>query len=68
MAAESGGSETWSALVFIGLGLWLADLLVIFFAPAAIRLGHGASFVTIIIVLAIVGLGVILLGRVRRAV
>jgi len=56
------GSGALSALTIIGLGVWLADLLVVFFAPAAFRVGHGS----IIIVLAIVGLGMILLGRNQR--
>jgi hypothetical protein len=60
------GGEAWSALVIIGLGVWLADLLVVFFAPAAFRVGHGSSFLIIIAVLAIVGLGLILLGRRHR--
>lgn len=63
---QTRGSGAMSALSIIGLGVWLADLLVVFFAPAGFRLGHGSTFITIIIVLAIVGLGLILLGRYQR--
>jgi NADH:ubiquinone oxidoreductase subunit 6 (subunit J) len=55
-----------SALTILGLGLWVVDLLVVFFAPAAIRLGHGSSFVGVILVLALVGLVLVLLGRRER--
>ena len=63
---QTRGSGAMSAATIIGLGIWLADLLVVFFAPAGFRLGHGPAFITIIVVLAIIGLGLILLGRYQR--
>lgn len=64
--SQTRGSGALSAWTIIGLGVWLADLLVVFFAPAGFRLGHGQTFISIIVVLAIVGLGLILLGRKQR--
>ncbi len=58
--------DSWSVLVVIGLGILLADLLVIFFAPAALRLGRGSVFVILIIALAIIGLALIVFGRNRQ--
>ena len=51
----------------IGGILWAFDLLVIFFLPAAFRLGHQAAFLTIVVVLALVGLLLIIFGMRRRA-
>ena len=35
--------ETGASLMVIGLGVWLADLLVIFFLPAGMKLGRYAG-------------------------
>jgi len=53
---EMGGS-----LMFAGLAIWVAGLLVLFYWPAGARLGHQPGFVAIIIVLA--ALGAVLMGR-----
>jgi hypothetical protein len=53
---EKGGS-----LMFVGLALWVAGLLVLFYMPAGIRLGHLRMFEGIVIVLG--ALGAVLMGR-----
>lgn len=55
MANESK-RETGASLMFIGLAVWVADLLVIFFLPAGVKIGHRATFVSIILILAVAGL------------
>lgn len=59
-------SETRRALAVIGLGVLLADLLVVFFAPAAFRLGRQSVFTAVIIILAALGLGLVMAGRRAR--
>ena len=54
------------AISFIGLAVIVVDLLVIFFAPAAFRLGRQSVFVVLIALLAVIGLGLIFWGRSRR--
>ena len=53
---EKGGS-----LMFVGLALWVAGLLVLFYMPAGVRLGHQRIFEAIVIVLG--ALGAVLMGR-----
>lgn len=59
--------ESGAALTAIGVILWAFDVLVFFFLPAAFRRGHYAGFLTIVIVLAVVGLVLIISGSRRRA-
>ena len=59
---EGGGS-----LMFIGLALWVADLLVVFYLPASIKLGRHGTFLGIIAVLATLGFISMLTGYMRRA-
>jgi phosphatidylserine synthase len=54
--------EAGSSLMFIGLAVLVAALLVVFFLPAAIRSGNHAIFVFIISVLAVTGVGFMLRG------
>jgi hypothetical protein len=51
---EKGGS-----LMFVGLALWVAGLLVLFYLPAG--LGHKRTFEAIVVVLG--ALGAVLMGR-----
>jgi uncharacterized membrane protein YqjE len=48
--------ETGTGLMFIGLTIWVADALVVFFLPAAMRLGSQSTFMAVIFVLALMGL------------
>jgi uncharacterized membrane protein len=62
MAAASDEHESNSSLTFIGLALWVAALLVVFFLPAAVKAGRHGVFVSIISVLAAGGLFLIVRG------
>jgi len=52
---EQGGS-----LMFAGLAVWVAGLLVLFYLPAGLRLGHSGRFEGILIGLGV--LGAVLMG------
>jgi uncharacterized membrane protein YqjE len=54
--------EKGMSLMFIGLAILVADLLVIFYLPAGVRLGSQATFMWIISVLAIAGLAFVVGG------
>jgi len=58
---ELGGS-----LMFIGLALWVADLLVVFYLPAMMKVGRHAPFVGIVAVLAVAGLTFMITGYALR--
>jgi len=53
---EKGGS-----LMFAGLAVWVAALLVLFFFPASFRSGHQWIFEIILVALGV--LGAVLMGR-----
>jgi uncharacterized membrane protein YqjE len=53
--------ETGSSLMFAGLAVWVAALLVLFYLPAGFRLGHQGTFVAILILLG--AGGAVLMGR-----
>ena len=59
------GRATW----FVGLAFLVADLLLIFFAPAALRIGRPTVFFAVIAAIAAVGCGLMIWGRIqsRRA-
>ena len=40
MAATLEKRETGTSLMFIGLAFWVVSLLVLFFLPAGIKVGH----------------------------
>lgn len=66
MATASDRRERASSQLFIGLALWVAALLVVFFLPAAVKAGRHEVFVSIISVLAAGGLFLVVRGmRVR---
>ena len=54
--------ETGASLMFLGLGVWMMDLLVVFFLPSGIRFGHYATFLGIIIAMGVVGLVLLIIG------
>ena len=60
--ADEAKRETGTGLMFIGLSLWVVDLLVIFFLPAGIKLGHERGFAAIIVILAAFGLALMMAG------
>jgi len=61
MADVEEKGETGGSLMFAGVAVWVAGLLVLFYLPAGYRLGHQAAFAAILIVLA--ALGAVLMGR-----
>lgn len=54
--------ETGASLMFIGLGVWVMDLLVVFFLPSGIKFGRYGTFLSIIIAMGILGLGLLIIG------
>jgi phosphatidylserine synthase len=63
---EQARHETGASLMFIGLAIWVADLLVVFFLPAGMKLGRQTMFLTIIIALALLGLLMMVSGYFMR--
>jgi len=66
MSAADDKRESGTSLMFMGIAAWVADLLVIFFLPAGIRLGRQATFFGIIGTVGILGLLLLLAGYSRR--
>lgn len=54
--------ETGASLIFLGLGIWMMDLLVVFFLPSGIKFGHYAAFLSIIIAMGVLGLVLLIIG------
>jgi|SRR6266576_767861 len=63
---EQSKRENGTSLMFIGLALWVADALVVFFLPASVRLGSQRIFVTAILALAALGLALMASGNLMR--
>ncbi len=55
MAEALDKHETGTSLMFAGLAVWVASLLVVFFLPAAFKIGHHTTFISVIAVLVAVG-------------
>ena len=62
MAEALDKHETGTSLMFAGLAVWVASLLVVFFLPAAFKIGHHTSFISIIAVLVAAGLVLMVSG------
>jgi len=58
--------ETGASLMFIGLAIWVVDLLVLFFLPAAMKLGRQGTFTGILTTLFVLGLCLIVFGYIQR--
>ncbi len=54
-------------LEVIGGMVWFFDILILFFLPAGVKLGHQATFAAIMIALAVLGLALFVSGLVIRA-
>jgi Na+/melibiose symporter-like transporter len=63
---EQARHETGASLMFIGLALWVAGALVVFFLPAGMKLGHQTTFLAIIAALAVLGLVAMVKGYLMR--
>lgn len=55
MADAEEKREKGSSLMFAGLAVWVAGLLVLFYLPSSFRLGRQGVFETILIVLGAIG-------------
>jgi phosphatidylserine synthase len=67
MADSEEKQEKGTALMFAGLAIWVAGLLVLFYLPAGFRLGNQGTFEAILVALGV--LGAVLMGtgwRMRR--
>jgi general stress protein CsbA len=58
--------ETGASLMFVGLAIWVADALMVFFLPASAKLGGRISWLITITVLALMGLSSMICGYVLR--
>ena len=47
--------ETGGSLMFAGLAVWVAGLLVLFYLPSAFRVGHQGMFALILAALGVLG-------------
>jgi hypothetical protein len=62
MADMETRSELGGSLMFIGLALWVADLLVVFYLPALLKNNGRGIFIGVVAVLAVVGLILMIVG------
>jgi len=63
---EQGKRETGASLMFIGLAVWVAGLLVVFFLPAGMKMGRETMFFAVIAGLGMLGALLIILGYMMR--
>jgi hypothetical protein len=63
---EQGRRETGASLMFIGLAVWVAGLLVLFFLPAGMKMGRETMFFAVIAGLAMLGALLMILGYIMR--
>jgi hypothetical protein len=66
MADAEQKRETGTSLMFIGLAVWVADLLVVFFLPSGMKMGRETMFISIIVTLAVLGLILMIVGYLKR--
>ena len=66
MRSTEEKTETGTSLMFIGLAVWVADLLVIFFWPAVVKLGRTGTFAGLIAFLGVLGLVLMIVGYKTR--
>ena len=64
--ADLAKQESATAWMFVGLALCVVDLLVVFFLPAAIKLGNQRRFAAIILILGVIGLALMMTGYSKR--
>lgn len=62
MSELADKTETGSTLMIIGLALWVTALLVVFFLPAAVKVGHHGTFAWLLSILLVLA-GVALMAR-----
>ena len=54
--------ETGATLMFIGVGIWIMDFLVVFFLPSASKSGTSRTFLEIIVTMGVLGLALLIVG------
>jgi hypothetical protein len=63
---EQGRRETGGSLIFIGLAVWVAGLLVLFFLPAGMKMGRETMFFALIAGLGLLGAVLMIIGYMMR--
>jgi hypothetical protein len=66
MSVADDKRESGTSLLFMGVAVWVADLLVVFFLPAAAKIGSQLLFSAIIAGIGFLGLLLLLVGYSRR--
>ena len=67
MVDEGLARERGTALMFIGLAVWVVGMLVLFFLPAAAKLGRHATVLAVIGGCAVLGANLMVSGFVKRS-
>jgi len=63
---EQSKKETGGSLMFIGLAIWVADALVLFFLPASVKMGGRFTWLIAITALALIGFTLLVVGYMMR--
>jgi general stress protein CsbA len=63
---EQSKKETGASLMFIGLAIWVADALVLFFLPASVKMGGRFTWLIAITALALMGFTLLVVGYMMR--
>lgn len=58
--------ENGLSLILVGFMLWFFDLLILFFMPAGVRLGHARPFEVLMVSVFVAGAVVMAIGRYWR--
>lgn len=58
--------ETGTSMMFLGLMVWVGDLLVLFFLPAGLKQGRQELFASIMIILFLLGTYLTVAGYLQR--
>jgi hypothetical protein len=66
MADVEERRETGTSMMFLGLTVWVGDLLVLFFLPAGVKQGRQELFLWIMLVLFLLGTYLTITGYLQR--
>ncbi len=59
---QQSKQETGASLMFVGLAIWVADALVVFFLPASVKMGGRVTWLAAITALALMGFLLLVVG------
>jgi NADH:ubiquinone oxidoreductase subunit 3 (subunit A) len=59
---QQSKQETGASLMFVGLAIWVADALVVFFLPASVKMGGRVTWLAAITALALIGFLLLVVG------